>query len=57
MVRVIREVRGSKTRGDGCSRGLRGEIERHSSGNVKIAWHGILMYMASVETGFQIRAA
>lgn len=27
MVRVIREVRGSKTRGDGCSRGLRGEID------------------------------
>lgn len=27
MVRVIREVRGSKIRGDGCFRGLRGEID------------------------------
>lgn len=53
---VIREIRESRTRGGSCFSGPRGEAERHSSDNVKIAGCDILTYMASVETGSQSRA-
>lgn len=53
---VIREIREIRTRGGACFRGPRGEAERHSSDNVKIAGCGRLTYTASVETGSQSRA-